>query len=333
MAFSLALCVLCGCVAFNLVLPLLPAWGRPSQENAFVALALVDAASVTAASCAALANVVATHAPAVGAYGACATFFATANVAILTRWYVLAVPVRLMVLPEAARNAVVALAACAHVRAAGGLTLGAGLRLGARAVASTLLAPLLCGAFQRGSDMAFKQAHLPRALCGCPRPLRRWVAACERASLACSCLAAPEVAMSYMTLLTPALAALALCLADRRALDTVSVARTYIAFSLSACLAGAVSRALFTREPLVVLERRLGGGGEGGRAARRAALAEQLRASVSEHDVLCAAAEQLRSLLPGARCCALATLVDAELCHLEVSGGGRCSRVVRQLGS
>ena len=336
---------------FNVVHPLIPAARRPGHESAFALVLAVDWLSLTTTSLAALANVVGVAtAGGKGAEAGVATFFGTAHVAIMTRWTTLGAPCRLMILPEAARCLVVTAAGAAHLAAWGGGRVAAGslAKLALRGAASALAAPFVCAAFQRPADMAAKLAHLPPGLGYVPGWCLPFVDALERAALALSAATAPDVSLNFVSLFAPSLAAVTLFLADSRTLDVatsalhrasrerelnslpslsylrlthaLTVARTFLALTAAALLTGGASRTLFSRDTLAgLIEGRSGGGeADGVRSQRRAALAEALRPAVSEHDVVVGACDALRRLLPGSSAQAVASLVDGELCHLEV---------------
>ena len=98
------------------------------------------------------------------------------------RWLRTQLPPRLVVLPEAVRNAVTLAVALAYVAQAhpGGLTLGIAASLTWRAAAITLAVPFAVAACH---ERNVKTAHMPAALLACPRALVPAVDGLARAAM------------------------------------------------------------------------------------------------------------------------------------------------------
>ena len=127
---------------------------------------------------------------------ACITaYLHSAHLTLTLKWIVAQYPVRLVVLPEAARNAAVALASLAHVCYAqdGGLTPSLALAIIARCATVTVFTPLLCSVCQH---RLFTSAQMPAVLSASNGALGRAADALSRWSTAAAAAVLPEEVLS-----------------------------------------------------------------------------------------------------------------------------------------
>jgi hypothetical protein len=238
---------------------------------------------------------------------ACA-YWRAMHVVMATKWVGTQLPLRVVLLPELSRGAACLLVALAAVAAwqPGGLTMDAALWLLLHACGATVcVLAAVCACHNR----AFSVAHLPPALLSCPGVLRPhvdaaagWLEDLTRAHL-------PVPAADFSTVLGTAFAVISLCafsgvtgvLTVSRRVNYVCVASTLVSFA-SRLPAG-------TTAHLRLLQRRLG---VADAQHMHMSLCAQLDGCTSEHHVLWAAAEQLRTLFPAATALALGLLTDGD---------------------
>ena len=260
------------------------------------------------------------------AAAACAaSYFSSAHCTLALKWVVTQVPVRVMLLPEAARNAAVAAAtlALAHARQPEGVTVPLLIFVLARGLAVTLTAPLLCAVCH---SRTFTTAHLPAELSRhdghvTGRVAAFWARVCVRAANALL----PEYVMSA-TAVTGVSMGVFFSLAVNGGLggDFRDVCRRVNAVSaFSLLVAGAAKMQAGTSTDMVMLERRLGRSSVSGSAALlELGLDARLADAGSEAEVLRCASEAAHSLFPQARAQALVSLVDARslrAAHVEAA--------------
>ena len=260
------------------------------------------------------------------AAAACATsYFTSAHCTLALKWVVTQVPVRVMLLPEAARNAAVAAVtlALAYARQPEGLTVPLLIFVLARALVVTLAAPLLCAVCH---SRTFNTAHLPAELSRhdghlTGRVATFWARVCVRAANAIL----PEYIMSA-TAVTGVSMGVFFSLAVNGGLggDFRDVCRRVNAVSaFSLLVAGVAKIQAGTSTDMVMLERRLGRSSVSGSAALlELGLDARLADTGSEAEVLRCASEAAHSLFPQARAQALVSLVDARSlrpAHIEAA--------------
>ena len=239
-------------------------------------------------------------------------YFASAHLTVATRWALLQLPARLVLLPELLRACVCVptLLWCVHQRGETRLRALA-VRISIQAVACAVALPIAHGLCHSTRDAARLAAQLPHALRSTGHACGVLSHAVAAAVHHLRVVLAPDVRIEPTTLLTLQLgvAALQPCLGLR--LGAMQLARAYNALAAAAVVVGSLHR---LRTPhLSALERRLGvvaaGTGTMSRASvAHARLATQLAQAVSEHDVLRVASEALHDLFPAASAQALATL-------------------------
>ena len=260
------------------------------------------------------------------AAAACAaSYFSSAHCTLALKWVVTQVPVRVMMLPEAARNAAVAAGTLAlvYARQPEGLTAPLLMFVMARALAVTLAAPLLCAVCH---SRTFNTAHLPAELSRhdghiTGRVATFWARVCVRAANAIL----PEYVMSS-TAVTGVSMGVFFSLAVNGGLggDFRDVCRRVNAVSaFSLLVAGVAKIQAGTSTDMVMLERRLGRSSVSGSAALlELGLDARLADAGSEAEVLRCASEAAHSLFPQARAQALVSLVDARSlrpAHIEAA--------------
>jgi hypothetical protein len=296
----------------------LPAWCRPAADVAFQQLLALNWAATLALSVTCCAHAVLSPRPSCTPADGARAYFASAHLAVATRWVFLQVPVARMVLPEALRCAVcvATLLACIQLSAPGGLTAGVAAGVAARGVLCAMAVPLLHGICQDPRELPGVQQHQPLPLWR-PACCERVVEACARAAEATRDATHGLVRMDAGTLHTTQLGVCVVCLWELHITDVLAVSRMHNVLFVIACCAGSAFKLQMIS--LGLLQKRLGVGDAPGGAMR--ALAARLREAVSEQqDVLRVASEALHAFFPSATAQAIATLsADGVVATLDVA--------------
>ena len=254
-----------------------------------------------------------------------AAYFATAHLAIGTKWIVTQVPARMVLPPELVRNVVCVALSYAYVRVLEpeGVTPAFCAALLARGVGSAMLVPCLVNMCHHP---LFKEEFLPANMQLCPLALRPLLELAMSGLDAVKARLAPEPLVGFLPLLSihASSAALALHFGIRGAMHVSEI----ILLCFVAFVAVHVVARLHASNAssLRMLEQRLGVSS----SFARTGLGAQLTAAVSEHDVLRVASEALHTLFPNATSHAIGKLADgdpSEVSILEVAAIGEAERV------
>jgi class 3 adenylate cyclase len=239
---------------------------------------------------------------------ACArAYFYSAHLSLAAKWTISQLPVRFLVLPEVARNVLVALLTLAYAARwqEGGLTLGLAAAVLARGAATAALVPLAAALCH---NRVVSTRHLPAGLDTAPAALSRAVSASAWRARAAAAALLPEAIVEPAALTGTAVGVLtSIAINGGLGRGFVDVARRVNVVVFAAAAVSAASKLhAGTASGLELLERRLRR--RGARDAAAAALDARLAAAVSEHDVLRVASEACTALFPSARAQALASL-------------------------
>lgn len=239
-----------------------------------------------------------------------ASYFASAHLTLVLKWVVSQLPVRFVVLPEAARNAAVAAATLAYVRAdsPGSLTATLLLTVLARAVAVTLAAPLVCALCH---GRTFAPAHLPAALSRSDgRTAGRVADLITRACVRAASAILPESIMSATATTGVSMGVLfSIIVNGGFGLGFCDVCRRINAvIFFSIIVTGVTKMQAGTVTALGMLERRLGRHNSAGNMAPR--LEARLAEASTERDVLRCASEAAHALFSQAKAQCLVSLAD-----------------------
>jgi hypothetical protein len=239
---------------------------------------------------------------------ACArAYFYSAHLSLATKWTLSQLPVRLVVLPEAARNALVACLTLAYAARDGGFTLRLAAAVLARSAAASALVPLAAALCH---NRVVSMRHLPSGLDAAPAALAPAVSALAWRARTAAAALLPEAIVEPAALTGTAVGVL-LSIAINGGLGRgfVDVARRVnVVVGAAAAVSAASKLHAGTASALELMERRLRR--RGARDAAAAALDARLAAAVSEHDVLRVASEAVTALFPAARAQALASLAE-----------------------
>ena len=313
-----------------------------------VALTCLGQVAVTLAQLVGLAAAPDRHAPhSPDPAGVATAYLGTLHAASALRWVRTQLPPRAVILPEAVRGAAALLAALAYVarQQPGGLQPACALALVWRAAATAVATPFAVAAFH---ERQVVMAHLPPELLACPRALAPVVETLARAAHRFAAAMGPGPLLD-----TPALNAIAACVAAFAALEPVAAPRAMPALVRRGCAALAVAVAAHASARrragnavrLTLLQQRLGitaAADERGEATSpapsspdtdeydaAAALARRLALASDEHAAVRAALEELYRRFPRAAVCAVATLRPGDAGttrYLEAAAARECDR-------
>jgi hypothetical protein len=252
-------------------------------------------------------------------YSCAATYFMAPHLCVALKWLTTQMPVRLIVLPEALRNAACAALALAHAAAAqpGGVTARHVAGVLGRAAAAAFFVPLLAALCH---NRVFQRRHMPAGLDACPRVLAPAVAGIARWAERSAAALLPEPVIDFAAVVGIAAGVLTSITINgglgRGMVDVTARVNTVTGVAL--CVSAAFKRHAGTATGFSLLQRRLLGRRAAGAAPgdnaggiTAAALAAQLAASVSEQDLVRVASAALHALYPAACAQAIATLHPA----------------------
>jgi hypothetical protein len=267
---------------------------------------------------AALSALCCSHAVQADSSAAAAAYFGSAHLAVATRWALIPLPARFLLLPELLRSAVcvATLLLCLHLQPSG-VTLAVAAGALARGVACGVLVPLALGLCQRASDLPGER--LPAALQRSRGPVVASLLALFDRIVDAARHALPlDLRVDASALLTIQLGVCAATAVELLVADVLVLARTHNILFLTALVVSSVDKLRASSTSSVrQLERRLGA--TRGHATR-AELAARLRAAVSEQDVLRIASEALHALFPAATAQAVAAFAaDGRVAILDVA--------------
>ena len=294
----------------------LPRWARVNHDAAIVCLKRLDYLSLTTISMAALGNIVlnpgvngldgSTPAERVAAY------YASAHLAIGTKWIVTQVPARMVMVPELLRNLVCMSLSLMYVRVLqpDGCTPAFCAALLARGLGAALAVPC---AVHLCHNPLFKEEHLPVGMQLCPSALRPLMELVMRGYIAIKTQLGPAPLIGFLPLLSIHASAATLSVhLGLYGIFQITQIITLCVFTFVVVLVVArlhVSNASSLR----LLEKRLGVA-----SSSALGLGTRLGGAVSEHDVLRVASEALHALFPNATSHAIGTLSDAKLGEVSI---------------
>jgi hypothetical protein len=307
-----ALAVLCLAVSSCLSLAFLYSRGCDASKDALLtALVRLEYAQMSVLSLALLSEAVTSPSSRLGsqssAMAAASLYFGSAHLTIVLKWVVSQMPVRFMVLPEAARNAAVAAAtlAVAHARQPDGVTTPLLLSVLARGAVVTLAATLLCAVCH---GRTFAPTHLPAALSRSDgRAAGRAADSLTRFCVRAASAMLPECIMSATAIAGVSMGVLFSILVNGGfGLGFCDLCRRINAVvGCSLLITGAAKMQAGTSTGLGMLERRLGRS-----TVSDVGLEARLAEAGSERDVLRCASEAAHALFPQARAQVLVSLLD-----------------------